>query len=1091
MLVKNILILCMVLLSLTFVNAFSSNYFTPNTLNLCYQESSNVSTSCGALSNGLYNISANWVSSGNNLINGIYGDYDYSNTGSYVYINYSTPSNANNLSLWQVAEVNYGDSSDLHYYNLSLGSCFNSSIIQLRVYQKAGFFTGDTNWSCYNGAWITLRNISGGYGGIYFPSEEAMFWNISQLTSENLSFTSNSNITRYLQVPQYTILTNAFMNLSGYAFIYKQFIKNGTSAGGEFYINDFFRVDYAGEKPYTLRYKGDYWSFNITNLSNGFAYNPLSSFNITLYGNATSTSGVTGELNYEISNDSINWYVCGSVDINSFYPYNEVTINNCQPNLTGNQLYIQFNKTSYSTPYLYGYSFKLEYNYPSYVTNLSTWVNNLNIFNQSGLFYSSGSTWDRYEYNNLGDTGNSASSTYSLAQTFTVGIVGANHTFNLSAVSLSLNRSGAVNFSVEIQYINATGYPNGSIIVQNDSYDFNNVGTLVYTPYNISLPSANLTAGTTYAIVLRYKSGAGTMNVKTKNSNVYNGGQKYYVNPPSSDTWVGETRDLDFEVFGTNSSITGTSNYTNNFANDINDYLSICTYSSGYCYVPITFHSDSAGILEYSNMIFNNSGILVNQLTYNNQTFETSREDFILNVTYDYLSFPVSTANFIYNGTSYLAIGTSGYFNVSADIPLVDADNTIRSFYWSIGLTNSSGTYYFNTSGYNQTINRINMSDCGGDTTVLALNFSAYDQTTFTKLTSWNFKATFDYFLGTGIYSRNVTFNNSGIVDKTICIRNHTDYKVSGAIQYSALNYDTADYNLNEQVINNITTNISFYLLNVSLTTTFIMQVLSQAQLPLSNYYIYVYRYDGSSFSPYLVQLAKTDEDGKTIGYFETYSVDYKFIVTDQDGNVVYTSEKRKIIPESTPYTLTFIVGTPIPSPFSYYQNLSGFSYSPVLTYNKVSGIVSVGYSDSNTGFQYAYLTVGYLNNSYNNDSLACNTTSTNPSGYLTCSLNASLSGSYYAEFHVIRNGVSEFIDRIVFNVKSIPEGIKMLSLLGAFFILLIFGTAFMYNVIAGVISIDIGFIVVEMLGLTDLGWLAVSGIIGVSVLIIIVLGRD
>ncbi len=36
------------------------------------------------------------------------------------------------------------------------------------------------------------------------------------LTSENLTFTGDENITRYLDIPRYANVTSAYLNLSGY-----------------------------------------------------------------------------------------------------------------------------------------------------------------------------------------------------------------------------------------------------------------------------------------------------------------------------------------------------------------------------------------------------------------------------------------------------------------------------------------------------------------------------------------------------------------------------------------------------------------------------------------------------------------------------------------------------------------------------------------------------------------------------------------------------------------------------------------------------------------------------------------------------------
>ena len=304
----------------------------------------------------------------------------------------------------------------------------------------------------------------------------------------------------------------------------------------------------------------------------------------------------------------------------------------------------------------------------------------------------------------------------------------------------------------------------------------------------------------------------------------------------------------------------------------------------------------------------------------------------------------------------------------------------------------------------------------------------------------------------------------------------------------SLYSYNPTDYNFVNYLVNNQTQNINLYLLQQSVTTPFIILVQSQNQLPLENYYVNIYRYDSSSNTPYLVQSTQTDSQGQTIGFFEINTVDYMFIITDSNGNVVYTSEKKKIIPTSTPYTLTFTVGSILPSPVIYYNNLTGVTWN--LGYNKATFISSLSYTDSNSTFNYAVFTVKVMNYSGSNN-VICNITNTNPSGVMTCDLTGNLSGSYYAEFYVSRNNILTFVDRLQFSIEGMTQVAGMMGLLGAFFIILLCAFLFFYNAIAGIISINIGLIVCQLIGILNLGITGISAIIAISVIIIIVMVRD
>ena len=135
-----------------------------------YQESSNTVLCTG-----------NWGSGGETCAMTYDGDWSTwgrSKIGpnSYVYFNYSKPSGASNLSLWQVKD-------DDGVFNLTIDiDCWNRNPIEFR---NTNVFDSQVIWDCYDGAsWINLRTRAGTYGYTY---EEAMFWN--QSNKNNLTIT--------------------------------------------------------------------------------------------------------------------------------------------------------------------------------------------------------------------------------------------------------------------------------------------------------------------------------------------------------------------------------------------------------------------------------------------------------------------------------------------------------------------------------------------------------------------------------------------------------------------------------------------------------------------------------------------------------------------------------------------------------------------------------------------------------------------------------------------------------------------------------------------------------------------------------------
>jgi hypothetical protein len=159
----------------------------------CYQESANVSTSCGGLNTGVYEITTN---GNNNLNNSIDGNWSTAGTAAidnidYLYVNYTKPTNAKSSSLWQ---IKMGNTTTL---NISVPTnCWNENPLQFRVYSDVRVGTIGNAWYCWNGTdWFTLAvDTSSSY--VY---EEAMWWDfggtcgsLSKDQSCQLSWTVNA-----------------------------------------------------------------------------------------------------------------------------------------------------------------------------------------------------------------------------------------------------------------------------------------------------------------------------------------------------------------------------------------------------------------------------------------------------------------------------------------------------------------------------------------------------------------------------------------------------------------------------------------------------------------------------------------------------------------------------------------------------------------------------------------------------------------------------------------------------------------------------------------------------------------------------------
>lgn len=168
---------------------------TGNTSEICYQETANISTSCGGLSTGSYDFSGTWIDGGrDNFYDGNWSSAGWGlagNTG-IVEITYKKPTGAIQATTkWQVKD-------ETGTTNLTIPSeCwdYNATDLLLKAYSSDG--GGFEYWQCYNSTWKTLRSSAIG-AKLY---EEAMYWNISSSGGwENDTFVQMSGVNNWSNV---------------------------------------------------------------------------------------------------------------------------------------------------------------------------------------------------------------------------------------------------------------------------------------------------------------------------------------------------------------------------------------------------------------------------------------------------------------------------------------------------------------------------------------------------------------------------------------------------------------------------------------------------------------------------------------------------------------------------------------------------------------------------------------------------------------------------------------------------------------------------------------------------------------------------
>ena len=469
----------------------------------------------------------------------------------------------------------------------------------------------------------------------------------------------------------------------------------------------------------------------------------------------------------------------------------------------------------------------------------------------------------------------------------------------------------------------------------------------------------------------------------------------------------------------------------------------------------------------------------------------------LLNISYDHNEYFSALAKLIYNGTEHRATELSGgFFSTTFDIPLISSgESELKDFYWKVDLFDGSGIYSQNSTTKQQNVSKIHLEECGGAYTTKTLNFTAYDEQNLTRINPYRFDGTFYYWLGSGSIRRNNSFSKDSTAEEVLCIKptNETNF-IDGQVDYNEpeidplnMTYTARNYFFQNDTINNVTQEIPLYLLKSDDSTSFILKVQDNSLVALSEYLIYTERFYAGENVYRTVQVAKTDEEGKSIGFFQTETTDYRFIIK-HNGRIELTTNPQKIVGESAPFTITFTIGGNQGPPWGELEEVENLEYS--LNFNKTTNTITFNYVDTSEGFNLGRLVVQKQNYSSFVNINICNINSTQPSATIICNLTGNSTGSYTAWGLITRDGEEKTISIKNFLIETISNIIGLLGVFLGFFIILISAFAFKFNEIAGIFMIDASVIFVNLIGLINFGLLGISALIAVSIIIVGVLKR-
>ena len=389
-----------------------------------------------------------------------------------------------------------------------------------------------------------------------------------------------------------------------------------------------------------------------------------------------------------------------------------------------------------------------------------------------------------------------------------------------------------------------------------------------------------------------------------------------------------------------------TTEQTSNFAQSINNYISTATATAGYYQIPFIFHSDTAGLLEYSDLTFSNLGIIENSQTYNDASTEFAKETLKINISYDSLTYSGTIIpRLIYNGTSYVPtkIGTGNTVTYSANIitPEVTADTNV-SFYWTFSGVGAS----INSTTYNQTVQNLAFDDCSAYTYKL-YNFTLKDEETNIALneTGNNTLIEVDFYLSPrDETSQDLHYYDSFIQENPALICSNVNigtnkYTVDITASYKADNYVQEFYYVDRGDATNSTQNISLMDLLADDSTTFLFSYTDANSQKVSDIIVHTFRkYIGEGVSRE-VERSKGDNAGQTHVHLVEEDVIYYFVIS-QYGTILYTSDEYNAKCLSNPCSISLTASQTAPN-WSIIDNEGG---KYIISTSKATRIVTTSF---------------------------------------------------------------------------------------------------------------------------------------------------
>ena len=498
--------------------------------------------------------------------------------------------------------------------------------------------------------------------------------------------------------------------------------------------------------------------------------------------------------------------------------------------------------------------------------------------------------------------------------------------------------------------------------------------------------------------------------------------------------------------------------------------LSVDTNGNSYSPATINFYINPIGFKNES---------------YTLETYETKVETFIINTTFDNVTWDSVTATLNYDGTVYTSTasvsGEDADFIRILDVPLLSGGEENRTFYWNFTLTNSTNTDYVQSIPHNQTVVPSIITECNATYNQTGINITVKEEATYNLLNA-DFDIAGSYSGGT-LYSKSFSFSE-GSPDPYVelCISpSYADFEMDALLSYSASGYDPREYYFNDYEINNITDNFDVYLLATNASDIFTFTVVDQSLNNIEGAFIYVERWDIGTDTFYNVAVLETSSDGTASTNLRLTDAWYRYKVY-YNGILELTTEPVKEVTTSRTLTITLSEDDP-------YETFEDISSN--LTFSEVTNVTTFSFLDpsgrTNTGCLriLKLLPTGHT--------LYDQTCVESVSGTIATFINDT--GDFALQGIItLDDGTSSVVNELLVTI-GVEEKYRIIGSFGQVISLVGIGTAAMVGVAAGSIVLGLSLIFMAIVGFNWLGWINVSssvwwGFLSIIILIAVTLRR-